>query len=87
MTPVKAHSGLVVSFLVTKAIQGLKGRMDDVRFRRCVLCLSLLGYLDSNQEQMKLFFVVSSTRNWGRMPRVSAVLMDVVYALVRTSTG
>lgn len=36
----------------------------------------LLGYLDSNQEQMKVFFVVSCTRNRGGIPRISAVLME-----------
>jgi hypothetical protein len=47
----------------------------------------MLGYLDSNQEQMIGIWVESPTRNWGGIPRISAVFMDLLYALARTSTG
>jgi hypothetical protein len=35
----------------------------------------MLGYLDSNQEQMKAFSVVALPRNCGEIPRISAVFM------------
>jgi hypothetical protein len=47
----------------------------------------LLGYLDSNQEQKIVVSAVLPTRNWGGIPRISAVLMYTVYALARNSTG
>jgi len=56
-------------------------------FRHRILRLLLLGYLDSNQEQMIAISAVSLPRNWGGIPRISAVFMDLVYALARTDTG
>ena len=49
--------------------------------------LLLLGYLDSNQEQMIAISVVPLPRNRGGIPRISAVFMRLVYALARTDTG
>ena len=49
--------------------------------------LLLLGYLDSNQEQMIGVSAVPLPRNWGGIPRISAVFMGPVYALARTDTG
>ena len=37
--------------------------------------LLLLGYLDSNQEQMIGVSAVPLPRNWGGIPRISAVFM------------
>ena len=56
-------------------------------FCRVNLRLSVLGYLDSNQEQLIVISAVAPTRNWGKMPRISAVFMVLFYALARTSTG
>ena len=44
-------------------------------FRHRILRLLLLGYLDSNQEQMIAISAVSFPRNWGGIPRISAVFM------------
>ncbi|ANP73136.1 hypothetical protein PA27867_2184 [Cryobacterium arcticum] len=37
----------------------------------------LLGYLDSNQEQMIAISAESLPRNWGGIPRISAVFMGL----------
>jgi hypothetical protein len=37
--------------------------------------LLLLGYLDSNQEQMMCISAMPLPRNWGGIPRISAVFM------------
>ena len=42
----------LVSYLVIRPVSGLAGRRGDGLFRRGILRLLLLGYLDSNQEQM-----------------------------------
>ena len=42
----------LVSYLVIRPVSGLIGRKGDGLFRRGILRLLLLGYLDSNQEQM-----------------------------------
>ena len=47
----------------------------------------LLGYLDSNQEQMIAISAVPLPRTWGGIPRISADFMGLVYALARTDTG
>ena len=47
----------------------------------------MLGYLDSNQEQLIVISAVAPTRNWGKMPQISAVFMNSFYALARTDTG
>jgi hypothetical protein len=44
----------------------------------------MLGYLDSNQEQMIAVSAVPLPRNWGGIPRISAVFME---SSVRAGTG
>jgi hypothetical protein len=42
----------LVSYLVIRPASGRHERMGDGQFRRGILRLLLLGYLDSNQEQL-----------------------------------
>jgi hypothetical protein len=69
-----------VSYLVSRPDSGLAGRRGDGLFRLGILRLLLLGYLDSNQEQMIGISSVPLPRKWGGIPRISAVFMGLVYA-------
>ena len=48
---------------------------------------TLLGYLDSNQEQLEAVGVTTPPSCCRRIPRVSAVFIGPVYSLLRAGTG
>jgi hypothetical protein len=64
-----------VWYLVIRPVSGQVERRGDGWFLREILRLLLLGYLDSNQEQMIGVSVVPLPRNWAGIPRISAVFM------------
>ena len=70
----------LVAWATTHGCENAPGNGKDPR----ILAGLALGYLDSNQEQLKRFSVDRPNAAMGRIPRISAVLIAIS---VRVSTG